>query len=359
MWKSSIVMFGCAAVAMAGCSAGERGKVRGGGGPPSPGGPVTALTQLEVHGDLGEGNVLLAPIRYQSLTLVPIAASGEMSSEDYLVLDEAMEKGVVKIDEQGPVNTLILANRSKLPVFIMSGEVVIGGKQDRIIGKNTIVTAAATENIPVFCVEHGRWGGSQHGFSTAGVLAHSRLREKANFDDQGTVWREVAEKNQKRKTSNPTDTYRHSAAQQTGEAVAAWDAHFDRALDRLPAPVKARLVGYAVAINGEVVAVDVFENARLLAKLDRKLRRSYYAEALDVPANSDVRGPDAAAIRAFVAQADAAPPQEVHDSSGSDTINNVAEDAASSSVMSKKARPVGSGKAKPVYKSVQKRTTAK
>jgi hypothetical protein len=355
MWKSSVALFGCAAVA---CSAGERGTPRGSAPSPSPsssGGAYTALTKFEVRGDLGEGNVLLAPIRYQSLALVPIAASGETSDEDYLVLDEAMQKGLVSIDEQGPVNSLTLANRSELPVFIMSGEVVIGGKQDRIIGKNTIVTAAATETIPVFCVEHGRWGGSQSGFSTAGVLAHSSLREKANFDDQSTVWREVAAKNEKRNTSNATDTYRHSAAQQTGTALAAWEAHFDAALARLPAMAKARLVGYAVAVNGEVVAVDMFENPRLFAKLDRKLRRSYYAEAVDVAANSDARVPDAAAIRAFVARADAAPAQQVHASSAADTVNNVAEDSASTQVMSKKARPA-SGKARPIYKSVQRRT---
>ncbi len=343
MWKSSVVLFGCVAAA---CGAGEPA-------------PVGALARFEVHGDLGDGNVLLAPIRFQSLTLAPIAASGETSSEEYLVLDEAMAQGLVAIDEQGPVNSLTLANRATLPLFLLSGEVVIGGKQDRIIGKNTIVTAAATEAIPVFCVEHGRWGGSQAGFTTAGVLAHSSLREKANFDGQDTVWKEVAEKNAKRQTSNPTETYRHSAAQQTGASVATWEEHFDRALASVPSPARGRLVGYAVAINGEVVAVDVFENPRLLAKLDRKLRRSYYAEALDVAANSDARPPDAAAIRAFVARAETAPAERVHESSGADTVNNVAADSASTQVMSKKAKPADGKAARPVFKSVQKRSKAK
>ena len=63
------------------------------------------------------------------------------------------------IDEQGPVNSLTLANRAKLPLFLLSGEVVIGGKQDRIIGKNTVVAPRTTETVPVFCVEHGRWSG--------------------------------------------------------------------------------------------------------------------------------------------------------------------------------------------------------
>jgi hypothetical protein len=353
MRKSSIALLVCAASAACGTGGGR-------GAPPSSGGPVTSLTQFKVEGDLGDGNALLAPIRFQSLTLFPIVATGETSTDEYLVLDEAMEKGVVTIDEEGGVNALKIANRAKLPVFLMSGEVVIGGKQDRIIGKNTIITAAATEDIPVFCVEHGRWSGRQAGFSSAGVLAHSTLREKASFDEQGDVWAEVAKKNEKRKTSNPTDTYRESAAQQKGAPVAAFEDAFDRAIERLPAAARARHVGYAVAVNGEMVAVDVFENPRLFAKLDRKLRRSYYAEALDIPANSDARAPDAGAVRAFMARAEAAPAERVHESSGAETINNDGDDAAESSVMSKASSAfAGKGKKpKPVYKSVQKRKRA-
>lgn len=350
MRNRSVVLFVSAAVAACG---GTRER-------PSSGGSMTTLTHLDIKGDLGDGNALLAPIRFESLALMPIVATGETSTDEYLVLDEAMEKGVVSIDEQDSVNELTLANRSKLPVFILSGEVVIGGKQDRIIGKNTIITATATETIPVFCVEHGRWSGRQAGFKSAGVLAHSSLREKASFDDQSTVWREVSEKNAKRKTSNPTDTYRESAAQQKGAPVAAWEDHFDRAIERLPATARARLVGYAVALNGEVVAVDVFENPRLFAKLDRKLRRSYYAEAIDVPTNRDTRAPDAAAVRAFVTRADSAPAEHVYENSAADTYNSDGEDAASTSVMSKASKPaLGKGaKAKPVYKSVQKRKRA-
>lgn len=322
---------------------------------------ATWSSRFAVEGDLGDGTALLAPVKYQSLTLVPIVATGETSSEDFLVLDEAMEKGLVTIAEQGEgnVNSLTLVNRSKQPLFVMSGEVVIGGKQDRIIGKNTVVAQTATEAVPVFCVEHGRWSGRQAGFSTAGVLAHSSLRSAADYDDQSDVWEEVAEKNEKRGTSNPTNTYRASAAQQKGSTVAAFEEHFDASLGKLPALARLRVVGYVVALNGEVVAVDVFENPRLLAKLDRKLRRSYYAEAIDVPAAADAPVPNAASVKAFVARAESAPEEQVHDGSESATYNNVADDTASTKVMSKKARATGGAKPRALFKSVKKHTRTK
>jgi hypothetical protein len=56
------------------------------------------------------------------------------------------------------VNQLVLVNRSKRPLLLLAGELVSGGKQDRIIAKDRIVAPGA-EPLPldVFCVEHGRW----------------------------------------------------------------------------------------------------------------------------------------------------------------------------------------------------------
>jgi hypothetical protein len=201
---------------------------------------------------LGDGLFTLPAVSHGGLALVPIATT-EPSDQDYLVLDDAMAEGLVVISERGPVSSLTLDNRSDRPLFLLAGEVVLGGKQDRIIGKNTIIAAKTTEELPVFCVEHGRWSGRQATFASAGALAHSTLREKASFDGQGDVWAEVAKKNARRGTANGTDTYRQTAAQQTGDAtLAAWDEDLDAQLRAIPADVRPMVVGYAVALGGEV-----------------------------------------------------------------------------------------------------------
>jgi hypothetical protein len=166
--------------------------------------------------DLGDGNAALAPIRHQSLSLVPIVTTVAGPHEDYLTLDEGMAQRLVRVGEiaDGNVNALELRNRSDRPLFVMAGEVVLGGKQDRIIGKNTVIPPRTTQSVPVFCVEHGRWSGRRAGFRAAGALVHTKLRTKASFEDQGQVWTEVKDKNGKRRTDNATDTYRQVAAQQ-------------------------------------------------------------------------------------------------------------------------------------------------
>ena len=41
------------------------------------------------------------------------------------------------------MNQLVLINRGKKPLVLLAGEVVSGGKQDRIIGKDRIVPVGA------------------------------------------------------------------------------------------------------------------------------------------------------------------------------------------------------------------------
>src|ERR1041384_3111640 len=160
---------------------------------------------------LSERTALLAPIQVESLTLTPIvaiAADGNATiGEPLLVLDEAMASGKVKIREVADesVNNLTFINKGDQPVFVLAGEVIIGGKQDRIIGRNTVIPGNTTQEVPVYCVEHGRWNGETKDFSTARALAHGRLRGQASYAAQGEVWNDAAAKNVARKTTNTSD----------------------------------------------------------------------------------------------------------------------------------------------------------
>ncbi len=90
------------------------------------------------------------------------------------------------------MNQLVLINRSKRPLLLLAGELVSGGKQDRIIGKDRIVPVGS-EPLPldVFCVEHGRWSSGSR-FSAAKTMVHPSVREQAAVaKDQNDVWAAV------------------------------------------------------------------------------------------------------------------------------------------------------------------------
>jgi ARG/rhodanese/phosphatase superfamily protein len=110
------------------------------------------------------GYQVLAPIRNGNLTIFPVVADTSHDTSQFLTLDEGLRSGDVVVTEAGnagplvrprpghpvwdvhprggaQVNQLVLINNSKRPLLLLAGEIVTGGKQDRIIGKDRLVPA--------------------------------------------------------------------------------------------------------------------------------------------------------------------------------------------------------------------------
>src|SRR6185312_12248699 len=128
---------------------------------------------------------LLAPISHGDLTIFPVVAAKAHDTSGFLTLDEGIRSGEVVVTEVGAihgmirrrpqiqnyrgaeVNRLVLVNSSKRPLILLAGEVVTGGKQDRVVGKDRIVPAESDPvDLSVFCVEPGRWVASSAKFDT-------------------------------------------------------------------------------------------------------------------------------------------------------------------------------------------------
>src|SRR5258708_2608099 len=158
---------------------------------------------------------ILAPITHGDLTIFPVVAEKVHDTSGFLTLDEGMRSGEIVVTEVGKiagmirrhprpmyqqansaeVNRLVLVNNSKRPLILLAGEVVTGGKQDRVVGKDRIVPAESDPvDLSVFCVEHGRWIESSTKFDThASVMLQPSVRMKAMADkDQQKAWDEVA-----------------------------------------------------------------------------------------------------------------------------------------------------------------------
>ncbi len=178
------------------------------------------------------GFKVLEPIRHGNLTVFPVVAAKSYLTGEFLTLDEGLRSGDVVVTEAGnvqglirrgpvapvrhdgaQVNRLVLVNNSKRPLLLLAGEIVSGGKQDRVIGKDRIVPPESDPvDLSVFCVEPGRWvatsehfGASEvvYGASIGGptsakapppmaIMAQPSVRAKAMGDkDQNQVWAEV------------------------------------------------------------------------------------------------------------------------------------------------------------------------
>lgn len=115
--------------------------------------------RMEVDANLLAGE----PVASAHLTVIPLYVKTPERLEEILTLAEAAEGNSFIISEmnegQGEVNTLKVQNKTEKPVLILSGEIVFGGKQDRMMAVDTIVPPKKDEEytLSVYCVEHGRW----------------------------------------------------------------------------------------------------------------------------------------------------------------------------------------------------------
>lgn len=230
-----------------------------------------------------------APIAYHNMTIVPVTTSATGPFTSYTLLEEGLLAKTLRVRELGgatdvqSADVVEVKNTGKDAVFLLGGEVILGGGQDRILQTDAILPPEGKwVRVPVFCVEHGRSHGQRTDFAAGGALVHGRLAQAAMSGDQSGVWAEVARKNAALGTSNDTDTYRRTVQdRELRERIATHRAALKAQLPR------GRLAGFVFAVNGEVRVADLFGNPVLLDALQDKLLSAYILEALEHDVDPD------------------------------------------------------------------------
>jgi hypothetical protein len=205
-------------------------------------------------------------------------------------------------------------NNSDRPLLLLAGEIVTGGKQDRVIGRDRIVPPHAEPvDLSVFCVEPGRWTGTTEKFgSSSSTFAQPSVRNRAMAArDQGQMWSEVGKSNRAMVAAVP----------QAGAAIAGSSSYstvndakeVQHEVDKVAQPITRsyeslikqlrdnNAVGVVVAVNGNLEWADLFASGELLQKYWPKLVRSYAAESITV-AKAEFKPPGAAEAQRFVTQ---------------------------------------------------------
>jgi hypothetical protein len=283
------------------------------------------------------GSKVLEPIRHGSLTVFPVVAPKSYATGEFLTLDEGLRSGEVVVTEYGnlrglvrrhpmpaiqhdsaEVNRLVLVNNSKRPLLLLAGEIVTGGKQDRVIGKDRIVPPESDPvDLSVFCVEPGRWVATSEHFDTSGsmyggvsgggvgggkvaaggtLMAQPSVRAKAMADkDQNQVWAEV----QKQQSSMAVEVASAAPSPSADEirstssyARVMENKDVKQKVDEVAAPIEhnyesmikqlrdRHAVGVVAAVNRRIIWADLFASTELREKYWPKLVRSYASEAV-------------------------------------------------------------------------------
>lgn len=223
---------------------------------------------------------LSSPIEYENLRIYPIELRYSLDRTDYLTLDEAVAKGLLEIKEvgSGQVSAVHVKNHGKAPVFIMTGEIVTGAKQDRMIKEDVLIPAkSGWVKVPVFCTERGRWVAKSETFNAPKMAASGKVRQKARiYEEQSRVWAEVSKAKRSLDVAGATEAFQDVYNDEKVRKEAK--AYQDR-LSSIP-KTKKRTIGVVVTVDDQILAVDIFANHNLFSSLWEKLLNSYIVDAL-------------------------------------------------------------------------------
>jgi hypothetical protein len=258
------------------------------------------------------------PLTYKNLTIFLIHGKNESTKGNILTLQEAMEREIFLVYETSEVNSLAVENISKeFDVFIQSGDIVKGGKQDRVLAVSILIPARSGKiYIEAFCVESGRWekrgneDSSKFGSSNDRIVSKDLKIAANKSKSQSQVWDKVGEA-QKKLSANvgttvnsPKSNSSLQLALENGKVA----ANVDEYIRKLSSAINGQsdVIGYAFAINGKINSADVYLSNALFKKLWPKMLKASAVEAVAElnKNNRTAAAPKPASVSTFMADSD-------------------------------------------------------
>ncbi len=202
--------------------------------------------------------------RHGALTVLWLHAAETGPALDVATLDEARAQGILVVTEraQASVPELLVENRGKAHVLLLAGEILVGGKQNRVLKEDVLLPPlSGVRNLGVYCVEQGRWNTGRTDFESKSTLAapslRSRLMEKA---DQAQVWTEVMKSARAARASSPTGSYQE--IYETPEVK----EHLKEVEHGISVTPPAGALGAAVFVGAGMAGLDLFQPGSLFAR---------------------------------------------------------------------------------------------
>ena len=233
------------------------------------------------------GGLILGPATVQGGLAVLWLLARDLAGRpplEILTLDESRARGVLTVLErpQASVPDLIAENRGKTHVLLLAGEILVGGKQNRVLREDLLLPPhSGPRNIAVYCVEQGRWNEGRKDFESRGSVVQPSVRSQVlQKAEQSRIWSGVAAAS--RSVAAPSATGSYQAIYDKPEVKVHLE-HTTRSFEPAVAPTA---VGAAVFVGPNLAGVDCFHAPGLFAREWPKLLRAYALDAYGTAAGA-------------------------------------------------------------------------
>lgn len=222
---------------------------------------------------------------YKNLQFIPIRPKDLAGKPGprMISLSKALSQGVASISERGSASTenvhwLRMNNKSDKSIFVSSGQTFTGGRQDRMVMKDTVLHPSGSDQyIPVMCIEEGRWSEKEKKFQY-GNYANSTLRRVLDKSkNQVLIWKEIFSQLTSANFKSPT--YAYSAMKQNKEFKVNEDEYMKFFTGKIKKSDSA-MTGFICVSGNKVVGCEIFADKSLFFDELEPLLYGYTSEAI-------------------------------------------------------------------------------
>ncbi len=208
-------------------------------------------------------------IEFKQLKIIPIRPKQQglgHSTSPIITLSRALKEGLATVSERGTASTenvhyLRIQNHSEQTIYVASGEVFSGGRQDRMVTRDSLLVPNGRDQyISVMCVEELRWSDKERKFQYEN-FANPALRKVLDENrNQVLIWQEISRQLDGRDIKSKSQAYLSRIGDKKMQPLQ--NAYFNFFHDKFKA-TDSTIVGFVCMSGDNVIGSDVFASRDL------------------------------------------------------------------------------------------------
>ncbi len=223
---------------------------------------------------------------YKNLKIIPIRFRGPGDGSlrpEVVSLNKALQQGIVTVSERGSASTenvhwLRINNKSDKAIYIGSGEVILGGRQDRMVTKDTILIPTGSDQyVSVMCVEEGRWSDKEKKFAYFNYATPQLRKVLDQSTNQVVLWREILRHLEYNGVNAPSLAF--AARRQDKKFAPLMQEYYNYFIDQLKSS-DSTITGFVCMTGDRVIGCDIYSSPKLFYGQLEALLPGYIEEAI-------------------------------------------------------------------------------
>ena len=224
-------------------------------------------------------------IEYKSLQMVPIRPK-EMAGKPgprMMSLGKAIQNGSATLSERGSASTenvhwLRINNKSENSIFVSSGQTFTGGRQDRMVTRDTLLHPTGSDQyIPVMCIEEGRWSEKEKKIQYNNYANVNLRKVLDKSKNQVQIWKEIFTQLGNSNLKSPTFAY--AAISQNKDIQVSENEYLKFFREKIKNS-DSSMTGFVCISGGKVIGCEIFADRQLFFDEFEPLLFGYINEAV-------------------------------------------------------------------------------